>query len=179
MISIINIPRKNTSVISFGIKEVGPHYWIGNSNNGIDYYAGQTFTAPVQGLLKSIKLFTSIVTGYVDATLTIYEFNGTTYTWKQKRAETTKSIDKNMESQWIEFELPDLEVNKNEGYGFKLSCKGPGMIAIAECPWCVTNPYPEGVEWVGSSSLQEGNFHKDFDLAFEGEIEASPDIKFI
>jgi hypothetical protein len=29
------------------------------------------------------------------------------------------------------------------------------------------------VEWVGSSKLQEGNFHKDFDVAFQGEIEPS------
>ncbi|HEX8677714.1 MAG TPA: hypothetical protein VF700_10870, partial [Segetibacter sp.] len=64
-------------------------------------------------------------------------------------------------------------------YAFKLSCKGPGMMAIAECPWNITNPYAEGVEWVGSSFFKEGNFNKDFDLAFEAEIVASPNVKFI
>ncbi len=178
MITFTSPPKNRAPVIAFGYKEIGPYYWVGNCNNGIDYYAGQTFRAPVQGILKSIKLYSSVVYGSTDATLSIYEFDEINFTWKEKRAETTKSITKEQESQWIEFELPELEVKKDGYYAFKLSCKGTGMIGIAECPWNKTNPYAEGVEWVGSS-LQEGNFHKDFDLAFEGEIEASFNIKFI
>ncbi len=76
-----------------------------------------------------------------------------------------------MEGQWIDFQLPRLEVYKNGSYGFKLSCNSGGLLAIAECPWNIFNPYSEGEEWTGSSQSIEGNFHKDFDLAFEGEIE--------
>lgn len=172
-------PLKNrASVVAFGFKEIGPYYWVGNSSNGVDYYAGQTFRAPVQGILKSIKLFSSVVYGSADATLSLYEFDELNFTWKEKRAETTKYITKAQESQWIEFDLPDVEVKKDGHYAFKLCCKGAGMVGIAECPWNITNPYAEGVEWVGSS-LQEGNFHKDFDLAFEGKIEESLNVKFI
>lgn len=173
-------PYKNrASIIAFGFKEIGPYYWVGNCNNGVDYYAGQTFRAPAQGILKSIKLYSSVVYGSTDATLSLYEFDETNFAWKEKRAETTRYITKEQESQWVEFYLPEVEVKKDGYYAFKLSCKGSGMMAIAECPWNITNPYAEGVEWVGSSYLQEGNFHKDFDLAFEGEIEASSNFKFI
>ncbi|MDB5247456.1 MAG: hypothetical protein JWQ40_1850 [Segetibacter sp.] len=179
MITFAPLPKKNSSVIAFGFKEIGPYYWVGNCKNGIDYYAGQTFRAPANGILKSIKIFSSVVYGSSNATLSIYEFDSATYSWKEKRAESTKYITKAHESQWIEFQFPDVEVDKDSCYGFKLSCTGEGMLAIAECPWHITNPYPDGVEWVGSSSLQEGNFHKDFDLAFEGEIEASLNRQFI
>ncbi len=179
MITFAGLPKNRASVIAFGFKEIGPYYWVGNGKNGIDYYAGQTFCAPVQGILKSIKLFFSVVYGSTDATLSIYEFDAVNYTWKEKRAEATKFITKAQESQWIAFDLPEVQVKKDGCYAFKLSCRGSGMLAIAECPWNVTNPYAEGVEWVGSSYLKEGNFNKDFDLAFEGEIEASSDIKFI
>lgn len=179
MITFTSPPKNRASVIAFGFKEIGPYYWVGNCKNGVDYYAGQTFRAPAQGVLKSIKLFSSVVSGSTDATLSLYEFDAINFIWKEKRAETTKYITKANESQWIEFELPDVEVRKDVYYAFKLCCKGAGMLAIAECPWNITNPYAEGVEWVGSSYLKEGNFNKDFDLAFEAEIEASSNVQFI
>ncbi len=178
MIAFTSPPKNRASVISFGYKEIGPYYWVGSCKN-VDYYAGQTFRAPVQGILKSIKLFSSVVSGSTDATLSLYEFDAVNLAWKEKRAEAKKYITKAQESQWIEFDFPDVEVKKDACYAFKLCCTGSGMVAIAECPWNITNPYAEGVEWVGSSFLQEGNFHKDFDLAFEAEIEASPNVKFI
>lgn len=178
MITFTSHPKNRASVIAVGFKEIGPYYWVGNCKN-VDYYAGQTFRAPAQGILKSIKLFSSVVYGSTDATLSLYEFDPINFTWKEKRAEITKYITKANESQWINFDLPDVEVKKDGYYAFKLSCKGSGMLAIAECPWNITNPYAEGVEWVGSSSRQEGNFNKDFDLAFEAEIEASSNAQFI
>lgn len=166
-------PNNHPSVIAFGFKKIGPYYWVGNCSNGIEYYAGQTFKAPANGILKRIKIFSSVVSDSTIATLGLYEFDAGSYAWKEKRAETTKHITKAEEEQWIDFELPDVVVNKGETYAFKVSCKGPGMVAIAECPWNIPNPYPEGEEWTGTSALSEGNFNKDFDLAFEAEIESS------
>lgn len=179
MMTFAGLPKNRASVIAFGFKEIGPYYWVGHCKNGVDYYAGQTFRAPAYGLLKSIELFSSVVYGSADATLSVYEFDAINFTWKKKRAETTKSITKAQESQWIKFNLPDVEVDKDKYYAFKICCTGAGMLAIAECPWNITNPYAEGVEWMGSSFLQEGNFNKDFDLAFEGEIEVLSDVQFI
>lgn len=178
MITFTGPPKPRASVISFGNKDIGPYYWVGSCKN-IDYYAGQTFRSPAQGILKSIKLFPSVVSGTADAILSVYEFDATNFTWKEKRAEIVKCITKEQESQWIEFKLPELEVKKDNYYAFKICCKGEGMVAIAECPWSITNPYSEGVEWVGSSTSKEGNFYKDFDLAFEAEIESSSNIQFI
>ncbi len=162
---------KSISAVSFGKKEIGPYYWVGHCENGVDYFAGQTFVTPASGLLKRISLFPSIVYGTTVATLAVYDFDRVNRVWKQRCAEVKRSVSKAKEGQWIDFKLPALEVNKNGSYGFKLSCNSGGMLAIAECPWNVFNPYSDGEEWIGSSQLIEGNFHKDFDLAFEGEIE--------
>lgn len=170
---------KSSSAISFGAKEIGPFYWVGHCNNGVDYFAGQTFITPAAGILKRISLFPSIVFGNTDATLSIYEFDRTNHSWKQKCTEVKRYVAKAIEGQWLDFELHRFEVNKDGSYGFKLSCNNGGMLAIAECPWNIFNPYAEGEEWIGSSQSLEGNFHKDFDLAFEGEIEPSLNAKFI
>jgi len=172
MITLAPIPKIQTSVVSFGYKEIGPYYWIGSAKNGIDYYAGQTFKVPAEGILKRIKLFSSVVHGFTTATLSVYELDARNTKWISKKTETSRSISKAEESQWVEFELPDFEVSKDGYYGFKITCAGAGMLAIAECPWCTPNPYADGVEWTGSSTAKDGNFYQDFDLAFEAEIEA-------
>lgn len=179
MITFANIPKNNAAVIAFGIKEIGPYYWVGNCKNGIEYYAGQTFQAPATGLLKRIRLFSSVVYGQSDATLSVYTFDRYSHTFKQKQSETTRRITKAYENQWIDFDLQNLQVNKDEHYAFKLQCNGEGMLAIAEGPWSIPDPYAEGVEWTGSSNAAEGDFHKDFDLAFQGEIESSLNAQFI
>lgn len=179
MITFANISKKADGLIAFGVKEIGPYYWVGNCNNGIDYFAGQTFRAPSTGILKRIKLFSSVVYGVSDAALSVYNFDNLSFTFKEKQSETTKHISKANENEWIEFELPDIKVEKDEYYAFKIKCKGAGMLAIAECPWNITNPYAEGVEWIGSSYSVEGAFYKDFDLAFEGEIQSSLYTQFV
>ncbi|WP_207492158.1 hypothetical protein [Aridibaculum aurantiacum] len=166
-----NLYAKNPGVVSFGSTEIGPYYWVGHCKNGIDYYAGQTFKAPADGMLTRIKLFPSVVYGSTEATLSLYEFDMQNHTWIRKCTEIEKPVRKVMEGQWISFDISGMIVNKNSSYGFKISCNGDGMLAIAECPWNISNPYPDGEEWIGSSQKMEGNFHKDFDLAFEGSIE--------
>ena len=171
MQTLSNFRKTNPTLIYFGATDIGPYYWVGLCKNGIDYYVGQTFKAPANGLLSRIKLFPSIVFGATTATLSVYEFDQQNYSWKSKCAEASQFIPKGMEGNWINFDLKGLMVNKNYNYAFKLSAKSGGMLAIAECPWNIINPYADGEEWIGSSQQEEGNFHKDFDLAFEGEIE--------
>lgn len=178
MITFANIFEKDEKLVSFGVKEIGPYYWVGTCRNGVNYFAGQTFRAPAGGVLKRIKLFSSIVYGASNATISIYSFDNTNHAFKEKQSQTTKYVSKANESQWIEFDIPNMKVDKDSYYAFKIQCAG-GMLAVAECPWNIPNPYEEGVEWIGSSSSIEGSFYKDFDLAFEGEIEASPNAQFV
>lgn len=164
------ISAAHPDVIRFGSTEIGMYYWVGNCGNGVEYYAGQTFKAPANGMLRTIKLFPTMVYGNTSATLQVYEFDVVSHTWQQHCGTTECAVTKDMEGQWISFNLDGLQVNKNGSYAFRLSCNDGGMLAIAECPWNIANPYSEGEEWIGSSQKTDGTFHKDFDLAFEAEI---------
>jgi hypothetical protein len=171
MITFAPLPKNRTAIVSFGHRQIGPYCWVGHCKNGIVYYAGQTFKSPAEGILKRIKLFSSVVYGSTTATLSVYDFDETTYSWKSKKAEASRSINKAEENQWITFEIPNFEIKNDEVFGFKIACSGAGMLAIAECPWNTPNPYAHGVEWIGSSIAKDGSFYKDFDLAFEAEVE--------
>src|SRR6478672_355534 len=113
MITFANLPKKSESLVTFGVKEIGPFYWVGNCSNGIDYLAGQTFQAPASGMLRRIKLFSSMVYGTTNATVSIYKFDYADHTFKEKQSETTKHITKANENQWIEFELQNVKVDKD------------------------------------------------------------------
>ena len=172
-------PSHHSKTVSFGNSNIGPYYWVGHCHNGVDYYAGQTFQIPEKGVLQKIKLYCSLIQGSPHATLSIYDFDEVNHIWKSKRNETIKTITPSFENQWIEFEIQGIEVHKGECYGFKLTCQKGGMMALAECPWDKPNPYAEGEEWVGSSSLPEGKFQKEFDFAFQGEIDISTKTQFL
>ncbi len=163
--------NSHQSTKTIGLTEVGPYYWIGKCNNGIEYFAGQTFTINHPGVLKSIKLHPVFVTGSTDIILKLYELQKEQKEWKNVNSESSVFVDKNKEGQWIEFKMNNIVVDAYKKYGFKISCKNGGMIAISENPWNVLDPYSGGEEWVGSSQKPEGSFHKDFDLAFEAVIE--------
>jgi len=154
-----------------GNEQIGPFYWVGHCSNGVQYFAGQTFRSNTSGKLAYIKLFPVIVMGATAATLTIYELDDQTQQWKEQKASFKTIVNKAMEGHWLQFGISDVHIKANKQYGFKLSCDNGGMMAIAENPWTVPNPYSDGQEWVGSSENPNGSFHKDFDLAFEAAVE--------
>lgn len=178
MITFARHHKTDSSICSFGVKNVGPFYWVGTCKNGAEYYAGQSFKVPQTGTLTTIKLFSSVVHGDTEARLQVYDFDYTNYSWLEKKAEAVKQVTKSMENGWLSFDLADTFVLKEQTLGFKLSCTG-GMLAIAECSWSEPDPYREGVEWVASSHYPSGRFQKDFAFAFEAEIKVLTDAQFI
>jgi len=158
------------AITAIGNKEIGHHYWVGHCNNGIDYYAGQTFKSSRSGKLRSIQVFPALVFGEGEAHIDVYEFDEATHTWQEKKAECTQHIDKHNEGKWMDFPLHDIVLEAGKQYAFKISCNSGSMMAIAECPWNQADPYKDGEEWVGSSKETEGRFHPDFDLAFTAQV---------
>ncbi|MGI8951971.1 MAG: hypothetical protein ACR2FN_10350 [Chitinophagaceae bacterium] len=163
-----SINAKHTTI---GNSQGGHHYWVGLCGNGIDYYAGQTFKTPEKGILKKIQIFPEMIVGETDALISVFEFDEKQRSWKEKKAESRLLLDKTMENKWIEFEMNNVMLDNEKNYAFKISCNHGGMMAIAECSWKQIDPYPDGIEWIGSSENPEGRFHPNFDLAFIAEIE--------
>jgi hypothetical protein len=159
-----------SAATKIGAKETGPHYWIGDTGSGVEYYAGQTFRAGSPGKLKSIQVFASAVIGDGDAHIDVYEFDEANHIWKEKKAECTQHIDAHNEGSWLQFPLHDVVLEPNKQYAFKISCNSGSKMAVAECPWKRGDLYKDGEEWTGSSEMKDGKFHHDFDLAFVAEI---------
>jgi len=161
---------KLNSHLSIGNAAKGHHYWIGKANNGIEYFAGQTFTTQKKGRLKNIALYPEMIIGKTDATLSFFELDAGTQAWKEKKAEQTILLDNKAEKSWINFPLENILLDEKKKYGFKISCNSGGMMAIAECGWQLPNPYPGGEEWIGSSEEPAGKFHSRFGIAFIADI---------
>lgn len=157
-------------VDTIGVPETGPHYWVGDAGNGVEYYAGQTFKPNREGKLKSIQVFAAAVVGDGYACIDVFEFDDSTRTWKEKKDECTAHIHREIEGKWMYFPLHDVVLEPNKKYAFKISCNHGSKMAVAECPWEKGDMYQDGEEWTGSSEKKDGRFHHDFDLAFVAEI---------
>ncbi len=99
------------------------------------------------------------------ATLKVYTFDMFACLWKALQEKTWHLVKKADEDIWLHFMLPPVTVAAYEKYAFKLLCTG-GMLAIADAPGTIKNPYAEGKEWTGSPLSAEGKFNEDFDFAF-------------
>ena len=108
--------KNNTSVI--GIKQTGHHYWIGLCANGVDYFAGQTFKSNNKGTLKTIRIFPEVIYGKTDAQISLFEMDERSHEWKEKKAECHLMVDKNMEKKWVDFDLNNVELEKNKDVWF-------------------------------------------------------------
>lgn len=160
---------ENSSVI--GNTKKGHHYWVGKLNNGIDYFAGQTFKCNKPGLLKSISIYSEMIVGETHANLCVFEFAEQNHQWNTKMVEHKLNLNTSNKHQWITFDMQNMVMDSNKQYGFKLSCNHGGMMAIAEGPWDEKDPYPDGEQWIGSSENPDGKFYRKFDLAFVAEIQ--------
>ena len=160
----------NPASISIGNTQRGHHFWIGKCDNNTDFYAGQTFKIPRSGSLKTISILPELIVGETDATLSVYEFDEQQHAFKDKKTECKLQLHKSDENKWIQFHFNNVHLDNSRSYAFKISCNHNGIMAIAECNWSIKDPYPEGEQWVGSSKNPQGNFHRNFDLAFLAEI---------
>ena len=160
----------NANVMVIGNTSKGHHYWVGRTKDGIDHFAGQTFKTSKKGMLRNISIFPEMIIGETDALLAVFEFDEMGHVWNDKKAECKLMLDNTQAKQWVSFDMAGMQLDNTKQYAFKISCNHGGMMAIAECPWTSTDPYPDGEQWTGSSANPDGNFHRSFDLSFVAEI---------
>jgi hypothetical protein len=161
----------NSRTIVFGNQNAGHHYWIGLLSNGNDYFAGQTFKAPANGKLKTIRIYPEMILGNTDAKITVYTFNQEQRASKDKLAEASIKIDASNANSWVSFDNLNIPLKKDMTYIFKLSCNHGNMIAIAECGWGKDNYSHNGEQWTGNSENKAGHFHPGFGLTFLAVME--------
>lgn len=161
------------SIATIGNTKTGHHFWVGEVSKGKIYSAGQTFRSTRRGTLKSIAVYPEIIIKPTVLQLTLHEFDSSSRTWSDKVAECKKEVNHSMERKWISFEIPNVQLDPNKQYAFKLTCNNGSMIAIAESHWNEKNNYKDGEQWIGSTENPVGNFHLNFDLSFIASIDCN------
>ncbi|WP_153799154.1 hypothetical protein [Foetidibacter luteolus] len=160
-------------IFTIGNENIGHYYWVGHCPNGTIYSAGQTFKTKTKGKLRNIRIYPEMVLGEGDASVSLYEFEESTHSWKQKLAEKHLSISKKQQGSWMNFDMGDIMLDAAKQYAFKVDCNHSSLMAIGENHWKEKDPYPDGEEWTASTNNTNGRFHRNFDLAFQADIEAA------
>src|SRR5882672_5055758 len=106
--------------------------WIGHlDSDPTDHFGGQTFTCPDGGQLDNIQLYATSVQYPGEIHLTLHEFDVASKNWGPTIGQSTVTICKEDDHQWIRFILPTLELKKAATYGFRIHTNN-AMVGIGE-----------------------------------------------
>ncbi|TAL48235.1 MAG: hypothetical protein EPN92_03970 [Chitinophagaceae bacterium] len=146
--------------------------WIGHMNVGsADHFAGQTFQCPGDGALDSIQVYSIAVSRPGKVILTLHTFDKKTKSWGPVLSSSEIEVNKNDVESWMEFQLPAVELHKDNTYGFRL--KSPDtLVALGEAAWPSKSPFAYGEEWNINNIDNKDHYYRYFSLAFKVELRA-------
>jgi hypothetical protein len=146
-------------------------YWVGHLPNDFnEHFAGQTFVSPKDGLIDNIQIYADLVQRPGDILLTFHSFDADHKKWGQVLRSSTVSLERKDSEKWIPFFLPDLPIQKEMVYGFRVHTAG-ALVGIGEAAGVIKNrPYTFGQEWKGSSAEDVGEYYSYFSLVFKIEL---------
>lgn len=147
--------------------------WVGHrKTDHQDIVAGQTFIAPKEGNLDAIEVFSAVVSDPGRVTLKLHVFDAETGHWGPMVCASSVEFDRNLNNQWVSFDLPPFHLHEGDSYGFMLESEN-SFIGVGEAIGCAdAPPYREGREWKAKGHNQDGEFYNYFSLAFKVDIRA-------
>lgn len=144
--------------------------WIGHlQTDSKDHDAGQTFTAPGDGTINNIQVYSTLVQNPGDVSLSLHEFDSENKTWGPAIAYANVFLQKGDVARWIRFYLQPVSLKKNASYAFRLH-SDTALIGIGEAASNAHKPFATGQEWKGDVDSGKGYFFKYFNLAFKVEM---------
>jgi hypothetical protein len=144
--------------------------WIGHLKaDPTDHFAGQTFQCNTDGLLNNIQIFADAVQTPGEVILSLHLFNPTSKKWGELLCSSKINVQRNDDARWMRFDLPAIQVNSGNSYGFRLETSD-AMVAIGEAASQAKHPFVFGQEWKADSKDKAGHFYSYFSLAFKIEL---------
>ncbi|UAY52681.1 hypothetical protein [Ferruginibacter albus] len=166
---------KNSSLQNTAVEQVNNNTttWIGHHpSHQENISGGQTFKSPVEGDINNIEIYSSIVATPGKAVLTIYSFDPEQKIWGKQLGSATVELSKNDSGKWINFDLNNIHLHKDETYGFRLECPN-SFIGVGETVGNHKNPpFTNGQEWRFSTKDNKAHSFSYFSLAFKVGIRA-------
>lgn len=144
--------------------------WIGHlKSDPNDHLAGQTFLCPSDGLLHNIQVYSSMVNEPGEVTLSLHEFEPVSNTWGSAIGQSSLSLQKEDEAQWLRFTLEPVQLQKGATYAFKLQASN-AFVGLGEAVSDAKKPFSFGQAWNADTKNLKGHFMRYFSMAFKVEL---------
>ena len=145
--------------------------WIGHHpKDNKETGRGQTFVANNGGKVEAIEVNTNIVTKPGNVMMTIHSFDTGKQTWGPALSSASVECKQSDGGKWLSFNIPSLQLNKGETYGFKLESQD-SFIGVGEAAGSAKHPpFSAGQEWHFNNNGQHVNAYSYFSLAFKVDI---------
>lgn len=144
--------------------------WIGHLKPDTnDHLAGQTFLCPSDGLLHNIQVYSSMVNEPGEITLMLHEFDPILNNWGPAIGQSSLSLQKEDEAQWVLFQLEPVQLKKGATYAFRLQTNN-AFVGLGEAVSEAKKPFSFGQAWNADTNNQKGHFMRYFSMTFKVEL---------
>ena len=166
--------NKNTAHLSHATVEQitnNATSWIGHHpKDNKETGRGQTFVANTAGKIDAIEVYTNIVTKPGNVMMTIHSFDPGQKVWGPALGTANVECKQSDSGKWLAFNIPSLQLNKGESYGFKLESHD-SFIGVGEAAGSAKQPpFSAGQEWHFNNNNQKVHAFSYFSLAFKVDI---------
>lgn len=141
--------------------------WVGNSRYNKEITTGQTFLAKIDGDLRSVEVYSNIVSMPGQVIMTIHTYDTQQNLWSLALQTAYLDLKKSDSEKWVSFNFPSFRLDKGKIYGFKLGSHNCYM-GIGEAAGSYKNPpFEDGKEWSFVNNSTKGDSFSYFSLAFK------------
>ncbi|MEO7444367.1 MAG: hypothetical protein ABIT96_02380 [Ferruginibacter sp.] len=146
--------------------------WVGNApGNNREVCQGQSFTAPSNGELATIEIFSNLVSSPGEVVMSLHQLDDDNEHWGPGIGSSAVSVSQEDAGHWITFQIPSVHLTAGQTYGFKI--KSSKLIGLGEAVGSYANPpFKGGHEWKFSGSENDGKSYDYFSLAFKVGLRA-------
>jgi hypothetical protein len=141
-------------------------HWLGHfPSANEENMVGQTFEAPQSASLDSIRVYSDFVQRPGKVILTFHQFDHDLHQWGPVLGKAEVEAKKHHNAEWMDFQLPHLDLKKSSTYGFRLQSPD-ALLALGEVAWASKNKQLHGEEWCINNQEHIEHYYKYFSLVF-------------
>lgn len=167
-----NVPFSNCFSPVVSQLENNSSQWLGRlpSSPG-EIMVGQTFVTPSSGKVGSINVYSEMIQNNGHVTITVHQFDELLHQWGPVLGTAVLDVKKQSHPDWLQFEIPEVKLEKNTCYGFRLKSED-ALVAVSEVAWGNNNKGLKGEEWSAKNNEADGHYYNFFSLVFQVGLRA-------
>ncbi|MBS1757894.1 MAG: hypothetical protein JSU03_11490 [Bacteroidetes bacterium] len=141
--------------------------WVGHINDNKEIATGQTFMATTDGDVKSVEIYSNMVSKPGHVTMSLHAYDPQQKEWGHTIQSTNIEVKKNDTGKWVKFAVPGMHVDKGKIYGFKIESQDCFMGLGEAAGSSKLPPFTQGQEWKFVNNNAKIDSYNYFCLAFK------------